>query len=97
MASRFNSTSWPLIFGSAGNNANDAIVSQNSQLNGLPIHSGTNGFVYSGLLHSAGLTKLSFTGPSVLDPASAPNPVPTQVITLLNTPYTQPAFQSLNP
>jgi hypothetical protein len=97
LASKLNGTSWPLIFGAAGSNANDALVSQNSQLNGLAITNGTNGFIYSGLLHTRDLTKLSFAPPAVLDPASAPNPVANQVILLLNTPYTGPAFQSLNP
>lgn len=97
MAAKFDGTNWPLIFGAAGNNNNDGVVSQSSQINGLTINNGTNGFLYNGLVHSPGLKKLSFTGPSVLDPASAPNPAANQVITLLNTPYTQPAFQTLNP
>ena len=96
MAAKFNSTSWPLIFGPTGNNPNDAIVGQTSQLNGLAITSGTDGFIYGGLVHSPGTTKLSFTGPTVLD-SSSTNPVADQVITLLNTPYTQLAFHSLNP
>lgn len=97
IATNFNGTDWPLLFGPAGNNPNDALVPQNSQLNGLTITSGTNGFIFSGLLHSPGLTKLNFTPPSVLDPASPTNPVPGQVVSLLNTPYTQPAYVSLNP
>jgi pimeloyl-ACP methyl ester carboxylesterase len=96
VAQKLNGTSWPLIFGPPGNN-NDAVVSQNSQLNGLTIANGTDGFIYSGLLHTRDLSKLSFAPPAVLDPASAPNPIANQVITLLNTPYTGPAFHSLNP
>ncbi len=96
LGAKFSSTAWPLIFGPAGSNSNDAIVSQNSQLNGLTITNGTNGFIYSGLVHSPGTEKLSFTGPSVMD-GSGSNPIANQVITLLNTPYTQAAFQNLNP
>jgi pimeloyl-ACP methyl ester carboxylesterase len=92
LGNMFTSTAWPLIFGPAGNNNNDAIVGQTSQLNGL-----SSNFVHSGLLHSAGTEDLSFTGPTVLDPASAPNPVATDVIKLLNTPVTQSSFTSLNP
>jgi pimeloyl-ACP methyl ester carboxylesterase len=97
VAQHLNGTSWPQIFGSAGNNDNDAVVSQISQLNGLVITSGTNGFIYSGLLHSPGLIGLSFAPPTVLDSSTAPNPVADQVITLLNTFYTKPAYQALNP
>jgi pimeloyl-ACP methyl ester carboxylesterase len=97
LGAKFTSTAWPLIFGPTGSNSNDALVDQNSQLNGLAVTNGTNGFIYPGLVHSPGTESLSFTGPSVLDSSSAPNPIANQVITLLNTPYTQVAFLSLNP
>lgn len=78
---------WPSIF---GNQANDAIVSLNSQLNGL---SADTNSVFDGNLHSPGTETLGFIGPSVLDQG----PVPKQVINLLNTPVTNVVFHSLNP
>lgn len=97
IANNFNGTDWPLLFGPSGNNANDAVVSQSSQQNGLTLTNGTNGFIYTGLLHSPDLEDLDFTGPSVIDPASSPNPAASQAIVLLNTPYNQAAYISLNP
>jgi len=91
LGQKFTSTAWPLIFGPAGNNSNDAIVSQTSQFNGLGVSAGN---VFTGFVHSVGTEQLSFTGPSVLDPSS---PIPNQVIQLLNTPYTQAVFHGLNP
>jgi len=46
-----------------------------------------------GFVHSPGSEQLGFLGPSVLDPG----PVPTQVITLLNTPVSSQVFHLLNP
>jgi hypothetical protein len=90
LGQKFTSNAWPLIFGPIGSNSNDALVPLTSQLNGLT----GSGFRVSNYVHSPSTEKLSFSGPSVLDAAS---PVPNQVITLLNTPYTDPNFQALNP
>src|SRR5205823_5091064 len=54
-------TAWPTIF---SNQPNDAVVSLNSQLNGL---SADPGAVFDGNVHSPGIEELGFTGPSVLD------------------------------
>lgn len=56
----------------------------------------SNVFVFvepEGYVHSPGTEKLGFAGPSVLDQGNIPN----QVIKLLNTPVTQPAFAPINP
>ncbi len=90
LASRFTSTAWPLIFGPAGSNENDALVGRTSQLNGL---GASSGFVFTGYAHSPGVSQLNFSGPTVLDSL----PIVNQVIKLLNTPYTDSAFQLLNP
>src|SRR5205814_3684401 len=90
LGAKLNSTGWPLIFGSAGNNQNDAVVGQTSQLHGMSANSGS---VCTGCLHSPGMKQLSFTGPTLLDSSQVVN----QVIKLLNTSYTQSAFSSLNP
>jgi len=87
-----NSTAWPSIF---NDQPNDAIVSENSQLNG----SSGSPNVYSGI-HSGGTERLGFSGPSVLDSGtSGPgNPIPFAVIAFLNTPANnQGFFQPLNP
>src|SRR5258708_5472843 len=87
---------WPAIFGEQ----NDAIVGLSSQMN-TPNPGPTVGFQFTGYVHSQGIEKLSFTGPSVLDPnivAPQTISVPTQVINLLNTPVTNTSvFLSLNP
>lgn len=86
---------WPAIFGEN----NDAIVGLGSQLNTTPNPSG--GLQFTGYVHSQGTEKLSFTGPSVLDPDVVPPKtisIPNQVISLLNTPVTTSSvFQLLNP
>jgi pimeloyl-ACP methyl ester carboxylesterase len=93
---------WPIIFGAAPNNQNDAIVSLSSQLNTTNPNPGpTVGFQFPGYLHSHGTKNLGFTLPSVLDPDVVPPStisVPTQVINLLNTPVTNSTvFVSVNP
>jgi hypothetical protein len=82
--------SWPAIF---NNQDNDALVSETSQLDGLDP---SLGFVFPGLVHSPGTEDLGFSGPSVLDPAPA-NPIPNQVISLLNRPITQGEYNFVNP
>lgn len=91
---------WPAIFGEPS----DAIVEQSSQLDGLSpnvglVFSEANGTApIGGLLHSPGANQFGFSGPSVLSPLGAGNPVPAAVINLLNTPVTNTAsFQSINP
>lgn len=88
LAQQLTPTGWPQVFHS---NPNDAIVTENSQLNGLTPVPGSQFFGY---VHSPGTEKLGFAGPSVLDPG----PVPTQVIFLLNTPWKNTAYYyMLNP
>ncbi len=87
-------TGWLGIF---NNQNNDALVSETSQLNGQSPSTGF--FAFTSLLHSPGLTGatgLGFSGTSVLDPGPA-DPVPGQVIQLLNTPVAQTVFNALNP
>ncbi len=74
LAANLTSTGWNTVF--AGN-ANDGVVPLLSQLNG-----GSSGQV-TGLIHSAGLTRLSFSGPSELDPNTT-NAIQTLLIQLLN-------------
>jgi pimeloyl-ACP methyl ester carboxylesterase len=88
LAMNLTSTGWPSVF---ANEANDAIVSLSSQLNGLTIPDENS--LFDGRLHSTGIKKLGFIGPVVLDSG----PIPTQVINLLNTPVSQPIFHLLNP
>jgi hypothetical protein len=87
---------WAAMFGEQ----NDAIVGLSSQLN-TPNPGPTVGLQFTGYVHSRGTEKLSFTGPSVLDPdVVAPQTisVPTQVINLLNTPVSNTSvFQPLDP
>ncbi len=88
---------WPAIFGEN----NDAIVGLSSQLNTAPGSTAGIGFQFTGYVHSQGTEKLSFTGPSVLDPdVVAPQTISisNRVINLLNTPVTNSTvFQPLNP
>ena len=79
--------------GPPANQPNDVLVSQNSQLNGLDA---SLGFVFPGLLHSPAMVDLGFSGTSVLDPAPT-NPVPDQVVYLLNRPVSQGSFNFVNP
>jgi pimeloyl-ACP methyl ester carboxylesterase len=90
LAQSLTSDGWPGIF---GNNKNDGIVGVTSQLNGAA----SSSLLYDGLAHSPGIVGrlgLGFSGPSVLDSAtgSPSNPAATEVITLLNTPVTQPPY-----
>ncbi len=83
LADSLTSAGWPTIFGGPS----DAIVSLNSQMNGLDPSMGST---VSGV-HSGALNLLGFGGPSVLDPG----PVPAKVLDLLNTPKTDPLFIKL--
>lgn len=87
MASNLTPAGWPAIF---NNQPSDAIVSQNSQLNGL---SPDPGSVFNGIIHSPGIEALGFHSPSELDSG----PISAYAITLLNTPVTSTLFHSLNP
>lgn len=88
LALNLTATDWPSVF---GGQANDIIVGLPSQLNGLTTPDPNS--VFDGKIHSAGVLKLGFSGPTVLDSG----PMPTQVINLLNTPVTNPLFHPLNP
>lgn len=96
LAQSLTQQGWPAIFGEN----NDAIVGISSQLN-TANPGPTVGFQFAGYVHSQGTEKLSFTGPSVLDPnivAPQTISIPNQVINLLNTPVTSTGtFQLLNP
>jgi pimeloyl-ACP methyl ester carboxylesterase len=87
LAGQLTSTSWPLIF---HGNANDAVVSEISQLAGLGPSSGF-GSLFQGYVHSSGVEELGFSGPSVLDPGN----IPLDVIFLLNKPWPDANFYIL--
>jgi probable HAF family extracellular repeat protein len=96
LAQQLTSTGWPPLF---NNQPNDAIVPENSQLDGLVPSPGSQFF---GCVHSQGTEKLGFSGPDVLDSSCVSTttniPVPNQVIFLLNTPVTSTTyFNLLNP
>ena len=86
LANNLTPDAWPSIFG----DQSDAIVGLNSQLDGLNADPGS---VFDGNVHSPGIEKLGFAGPSVTDSG----PAPMQVITLLNTPVASALFHRLNP
>lgn len=95
LAEDLTATGWPAIFSP---DQSDAIVPLNSQLDGLGTGAGS---VFPNLLHSPSLEGVlglgfSTTSVSVLDP-SPTNPVPNQVIQLLNTPVTQSVFNPISP
>jgi pimeloyl-ACP methyl ester carboxylesterase len=75
LAVDLTASAWPGAIGSSS----DAIVPQNSQLDGLSVGPGTT---LSPAIHSAGMEKLSFAPPTELDSSG---PIPTQVLLLLNT------------
>ncbi len=79
LAANLTPLGWPSVFGAPPNNASDAIVPLNSQLNGNLSYPQVNG-----LVHSAGLADLDFTGPGELDPASAVNTIQAAVVQALN-------------
>jgi len=85
LAQRLTPTGWPALF---NNQPNDAIVSENSQLDSLVPSPGSQFFGYK---HSPGTEKLGFAGPSVIDAGAVPN----QVIFLLNTPWTNTVYYNL--
>jgi hypothetical protein len=81
----------------------DGIVPLASELDGKASSSGLEA---DGFVHSGGLERLGFTGPSMLPTSSdEATPafldelvtVPNYVIQLLNTPVSDPKYQSLNP
>lgn len=91
LAQRLWSGGWHTEFPLELGGANDGLVGENSQLNGLGV-----GFVFglaggtSGYIHSPGTKSLGFAGPTVLDPAPDPTcsdpakSVPCRVADLLN-------------
>jgi hypothetical protein len=91
VAGRFTAQGWRTEFGAnhAGED-NDGIVGLSSQLNGFPATPAGN--PVAGLIHSAGLHKLGFSGPTELDSATA---IQTLIVTLLNEPVTGPDFHPL--
>jgi hypothetical protein len=92
-------TAWPALF---PGDSSDAIVPLVSQYDGLGLGSVDVASDFQGVVHSDGIVGtfgLGFTAPSILNFGSAfsQSPVALQVITLLNTPVTQPDFNGLNP
>jgi pimeloyl-ACP methyl ester carboxylesterase len=75
LADNLTPAGWPTVFGQPS----DAIVPRLSQVN-----NNMSGGEVSGLIHSPGVTRLSFTGPSELDPLGGVNTVQTLVIQFLN-------------
>jgi pimeloyl-ACP methyl ester carboxylesterase len=102
LAQSLTSDGWPDNFGLAGSNKNDGIVPLSSQLNTSISNPDPNlGSQFTGYAHSKGITVLSFTRPSVLDPDVVPPKtisIPQTVINLLNTPVTNhTVFALINP
>lgn len=92
LADDLTSSNYPLVFSGL---ANDAIVSEPSQLNGNSAVNGAGVFEFTGVVHSVGTEKLGFAGPSVLDASAG---VATTVILLLNTPINAPGqFNPITP
>jgi pimeloyl-ACP methyl ester carboxylesterase len=85
LAQQLTSSGWPAIFHGS---ANDAIVPEASQLAGLDP---SVGFAFSGFMHSTGIEALGFAKPSVLDGGD----IATEVILLLNQPWTTPRLYNL--
>lgn len=71
LARALTATGWPTVFGQAS----DAVVPLSSQLNG------GGGSPFDGVIHSGGMERLNFNGPTELDSASN---IPSRVIDLLN-------------
>lgn len=88
LVGQLTSSLWPAIF---HGKANDAIVSENSQLAGIDPSSGFGSSVYQGYAHTPGIEDLGFSPPSVLDPGN----IPLDVIFLLNKPWPNPDFYTL--
>lgn len=85
LAQELTSAGWQGLF---HGNANDAIVSEVSQLSGLDP---SVGFPFFGYVHSRGPLQLGFSKPTVLDAGD----IPTEVIFLLNHPWQTPSFYNL--
>lgn len=83
-----NPSGWQQLF---GDQPNDAIVPESSELDGL-----SSNLVFTGMVHSSGTEKLGFSAPSVLDKDSTTG-IPSAVIKLLNAPVAQGAFVILGP
>lgn len=77
---------WSTVFGGA---SSDAVVPYTSQ-----VDSGA-GRSFPGLIHSAGMKMLGFSGPTELDPDTKTG-IPSYVIQLLNTPSNSAAFRFLS-
>jgi probable HAF family extracellular repeat protein len=88
LALNLTSSRWPNVFGGAPNDAVVALTSQLNRRNGILTTTVLPGSLFSGYIHGTGITLLGFGFPTVLDAG----PVPAQVITLLNTPVTDPAY-----
>jgi hypothetical protein len=80
LALRLTSTGWNDEFGEA----NDGIVPVSSQFGGV-----SSTLLKTGIIHSPGIERLNFLGPSGLDAGSG---VPDLVIDLLNEPITGSDF-----
>jgi hypothetical protein len=79
-----------------GNQPNDGLVPETSELDGLPPASG---FIFPGVDHTdaiEGFLSLGFAGPGALDEDSNTG-IPFSVIRLLNTSIANPAYVLLNP
>jgi pimeloyl-ACP methyl ester carboxylesterase len=94
LGNNFTSTSIANVF---GGNDSDGIVSLSSQEDN-PAGSPTNyipiASTFPGYVHGSGAIQLGLVGPQMLDPTAK---VPPQVINLLNTSVTDPAFNLINP
>jgi pimeloyl-ACP methyl ester carboxylesterase len=83
LADNLTQIAWPNVFGGA---ASDAIVPLSSQ-----IPNNLSGTPFDGVIHSSGVTNLSFNGPDVLHIPESP----VEVIGLLNAPVSSPNFHPL--
>ncbi len=90
LAANLSPLGWPAVFGAPPNNKSDAIVPLNSQLNGVP-----SPLQVIGIVHSAGLEDLDFTGPGELDPLEGMITIQTIVISALNASVHNSTFLTL--
>ncbi len=92
LAVNLTSSSWPNVFGQAESDGVVPLTSQLNRVNGSLTTFVPAASLFTGV-HSPGVEALGFSPPTLLDCCS----VPQQVVNLLNTPVTDPAFNPTNP
>jgi pimeloyl-ACP methyl ester carboxylesterase len=94
LGNNFTSTSIANVFGGADSDGIVSLASQENNPAGSPANYVPIASVFPGYVHGSGAIELGFVGPQMLDPTGN---VPLQVINLLNTAVTDPAFNLTNP